>query len=308
MKRSTRIALAVVALLWGVSWIFARDIVRGLEELGVLPRRGIVFSDASDFAFSLVVLALLLTLFGLWKLLAVLGKPAIVPVAERDEDPRFRELLRQKELLLRELKELEFDRDLRKISAEDHVAIDRRLRRQATALLRTLDEVDPVRLYGERIREDLQRYLEQGTIDGLVPARTEAEEAWRRQVLDRPLYRELAPVLGKRDLLLAAMRDHWIEAADIDRDALARSVLTVVDRGRNERFTCTLAELRARMLERLADGDERETLRLADIAGLSVEAAEPSVIRYESGGTQVECPPAEFRGRVLSVLSRELAA
>jgi hypothetical protein len=290
MKRR-RIFLASVLLVWGLSWLFGRDIIKGLEQLGVLPRRGLVLSDGSDFVFSLVVLAVLLSLWAMWRLFAALGG-RMQPAAERSEDPRYQELLRQKESLLRDLKDLEFDRDLRKISPEDYGAIDKRLRREATAILQALDEVDPVRLYADRIREDLKKYLAGDGSAALAPASSEAESAWRREVLDRPLYRELAPVLGERDLLLAALRDQWVETAEVDRGKPASSVLTVFDRPRSERFTCTLAELRRRLLAELQQGDERETLRLAGLAGMGRE----------------ECPPAELREKVLRALSQELLA
>jgi hypothetical protein len=106
--------------------------------------------------------------------------------------------------------------------------------------------VDPVRLYGERIRQDLGAFLEQ------VPAAPPKDAAaldpiWRRRVLEQPLYREIAPLVGEDDLLRAAQRDHWVTSAEIDRGDPDASVLTVEDRGRKERFTCTLAELRARV-------------------------------------------------------------
>jgi hypothetical protein len=162
MTRASRIVLALFALLWGLSWVFARDLIRGLETLGVIERRGLVLSDPSDFAFSLVVLAGLCGLWALWRMAGALGgrttRPAPVTV---DEDPRYQELQRHKEHLLKELKELEFDRDLRKISEEDSALLERRLRREATSILRSLDEIDPVRLYGDRIRADLAQ--RQGT-------------------------------------------------------------------------------------------------------------------------------------------------
>jgi len=287
-----------ILFVWILSWVFARDIVKGLESLGFLPKRGLVFSDASDFAFSLAVCALC---FCLWAVAAVFlalsGKVGAAPVVVvADADPRYAELIRQKELLLRELKELEFDRHLRKISDEDYVVIEARMRQRATAILRALDELDPVRLYGDRIREDLKAYQQAmpppvaGAHEDAAPA---ADRAWRDEILARPLYAELVPVLGERDLLIAALCDLWIVAAEVDRSEPTASLLTVEDRrAGGERFQTTLGGLRARVIASLREGAGgiAQTLRLAELAG--VPAAEPRA--------------PELRERVLAALSREL--
>jgi hypothetical protein len=289
VSRGNRVALVLLLGGWGLSWLFARDIVKGLEHLGILPKRGLVLSDESDFTFSLGVLAGMLALWALWRVATALGGRVQPAPAASEEDPRYLELERQKEQLLRELKDLEFDRDLRKISPEDYGMIERRLRREATSILRALDEVDPVRLYGDRIREDLKRFLDEPAERAAAPGEA-AGAAWRREILARPAYRELAPLLGERDLLLAALRDLWIREAEVDRDNPAASVVTVEDRRSGEEFTCTLAELRSRVLRRLADGDDAEAVRLAEIAGCDARQGSPR----------------EVRARALEALSREL--
>ena len=292
-RRKFSIPLVIVVAGWGLSWLFARDIVKGLESVGALPRRGLILNDASDFAFSLLALSVLLAVWAIWRVFATIGQRLVEPVAVlAEQDPRYVELTRRKEVLLRELKELEFDRQLRKISDEDYESIERRLRTQATALLRSLDELDPVRLYGERIRADLKNYAADEPPANLKRAAAASMAgSWRDEVLARPLYRELVPVLGERDLLLAALRELWVVSAEIDRADAAESVLTVEDGRKGERFVTTLRGLRERVLAALreGEGDDGETLRLAALAGLPAEKAS-----------------SDLRARVLASLSRDL--
>jgi hypothetical protein len=302
MKRATWVPFAVIVPLWGLSWLFARDLVKGLEALGILPRRGLLFSDLSDLAFSLVVLSILLALWAAWRMLGALARRNERGRAfEALEDaPRYRELNRRKEQLLRDLKDLEFDRDLHKISPADYAVVERRLRDEATRVLRELDVVDPVQVYAERIREDLRPYLAR------LGSTQAGDDGWRERVLGEPLYQELAPLLGERDLLLAALRDHWVVEAEVDRTSPKDTVLTVEDRSTHERFRTTLGGLRARLLDRLAQGDEAETLRLARIAGWNVQKTEGALLRCERDGTALECSPQDLRPRILQALSAEL--
>ena len=288
-------------VVWIGSWIFARDIVRWLESLDILPRRGLVFSDASDFAFSLAVVALG---FCLWAIAAVFVALSGRGAHERtavvaDADPRYVELTRQKELLLRELKELEFDRHLRKISDEDYAVIEGRMRQRATKLLRSLDELDPVRLYADRIREDLKKYELAAPplprADAAPPSAAPAAAPWKTEILAQPLYRELAPLLGERELLLAALCGFYIVAAEVDRGELSASSLTIDDRrsaGR-ARFTTSLAGLRVHALDALRNGlgHDEGLMRLAELVGVPAESATAS----------------ELRARVVAALSRDVS-
>jgi hypothetical protein len=301
MKRAHLVSVAVIAGLWGLSWLLARDLVKGLEAAGILPRRGLVFTDPSDFAFSLVVLSILLACWAAWRMLKVLarhGEPEGA-LAHLEDAPRYRELTRRKEQLLRDLKDLEFDRDLHKIAPADFALVERRLRNEATSVLRALDAVDPVRVYGERIEQDLRPHLARlGSVEG--------DDGWRERVLGEPLYQDLVPLLGERDLLLAALKDHFVLEAEVDRTSPWDTVLTVEDRSTRQRFRTTLGELRARLLERLTQGDETETLRLARIAGYCVHKTEGGLLRCEREGVALECSARDLRQRALETLSMEL--
>lgn len=60
-----------------------------------------------------------------------------------DEDGPLTELIQRKDTLLLTIKELEFDYQTGKLSAEDYTRMDQRLRHQAIALLRQIEQTMP---------------------------------------------------------------------------------------------------------------------------------------------------------------------
>lgn len=276
-QRSAAVVWAPILAAWGLSWLFARDIVRGLESLGVLPRRGIVFSDASDFVFSLFVLAVLL--FG-WAVVrgakrSLAREAANVAAPVHDDDVHADDLVRQKDALLRELKDLDLDRQMRKVGDADYALIEARLRREATDVLRALDALDPAKVYESRIDADLRSFLAARSTEppSETPAAAspnasfraldEADQRWRDEVLARPGHPEMASLLGERDVLLAALGGFAIESVEIDRSAPNRSTVSVVAHGNGARATYTLEALRERVAASLANADERSVERAA---------------------------------------------
>lgn len=303
------IGLLAIGALFAVAFVFARELVQLLEQLGVLARRGLVFNTASDFAFASVVVSIALTVFAVIQGARALAGKLRASVRSAEDDPRYADLLRQKEMLLREIKELELDRDLRKIEGEDFVLVERRLREKALVILRALDELDPLHLYAARIEADLAP---------LLPSSKAADEnldlggdAFRAEVMARPHYRELAHALGERELLLLSLRGYTVVAADIDRGALSQSRLTVTEHGKDGEQTVTLGELRARVLAALRTGtgrvalDDAEAFRLAWLAGIKARR-ESGELRVERAGAWAASTPEELRGLALERLSREL--
>lgn len=88
---------------------------------------------AIAFAVSVAALA-----FVVWPLL----KPGPAPVLV--EDDRLAELLGRKDAVLKAIKDLEFDYEVGKLTEEDFRIYDQRLRRQAVALLKQIEEVAPM--------------------------------------------------------------------------------------------------------------------------------------------------------------------
>jgi hypothetical protein len=80
-------------------------------------------------------------------LIAVVTLVVIVPVVYREDDAADvgaarAELEAAKEAKYREIRDAELDRQMGKLSAEDHRAIDRELRADAIDILRRLDELE----------------------------------------------------------------------------------------------------------------------------------------------------------------------
>ena len=311
----------VLAAVFVLAWFFARDIVKGLESIGVLAKRGLVFNGASDVAFAMVVVAFVLCGYTIVQGARALAGQLRASVSTAEDDHKYAELLRQKEMLLRELKELELDRELRKIEGEDYAVAERRLREKAIRILRALDEADPLRVYEARIQADLQPLIwpregpEKTNASREGPEKTNApdasassldgaDEAWRADVLARPLYRDLAAVLGERDLLLASLRDLWVVAAQIDRADASRSRLTVAQGAAGPTSECTLAELRARVIVALREGDDAESLRLARVVGVGVRREPTGELRIDRGTGPEVCSPAQLRAEALGRLSQ----
>ncbi|MFO0697427.1 MAG: zinc ribbon domain-containing protein [Polyangiales bacterium] len=106
--------------------------------------------------WSLIVVATILlavALLSFWQSLrAAFGLSDVIEVeSEGDEDER-RSLLQQKDALLENLQDLAFEHEAGKLSDEDFRALEARLRGQAKAVLRKLDEdVAPFRAKAEEL-------------------------------------------------------------------------------------------------------------------------------------------------------------
>lgn len=97
---------------------------------------------------------LLASLYAIWRsLTAALGAGSVSPGAiDLQGSERRRALLLEKEALLRNLKDLEFERDADKIGSEDFARIERKLRARAKEVLMLLDEeAAPFRAEAERL-------------------------------------------------------------------------------------------------------------------------------------------------------------
>jgi len=88
-----------------------------------------------EYAAALLVLLCLVVL--------VVARPLVADhePAVRQADARRDELEAAKEAKYREIRDAELDREMGKISGEDHRALDRELRAQAIEILRELDEL-----------------------------------------------------------------------------------------------------------------------------------------------------------------------
>ena len=90
-----------------------------------------------EFALALVVLAGLVALVVLRPLLTVAEAEA-----EADPEARRQELEAAKEAKYREIRDAELDREMGKLSPEDHREIDTELREEAMEILRRLDALE----------------------------------------------------------------------------------------------------------------------------------------------------------------------
>lgn len=84
-----------------------------------------------------LLLAALAILYVAWPLLRPTGR-----VVESDDSP-LAELIHRKDTLLLSIKDLEFDRETGKLTAADFLRLDQRLRQQAIALLRQIEQTMP---------------------------------------------------------------------------------------------------------------------------------------------------------------------
>lgn len=125
---------------------------------GLVGATFVVFMSRGESPAS--VIALSFTIFAA-AVVGVAALRAILPLtrAAKDDGPqvlggRTRAALeREKALVLRSIKELEFDRAMGKLSEKDFVEMDARLRVRATGLLRQLDA-------GTGYRQDIEREVE----------------------------------------------------------------------------------------------------------------------------------------------------
>lgn len=112
-----------------------------------------------------LLLALLISAVALIYVVWPLLKPGPAPVMV--EDDRLAELLGRKDAVMRSIKDLEFDYRVGKLSEEDYLLYDQRLRRQAIGLLQQIEQAAP----------------ESAQLDAAV----EDEITQRRKVSDRPV-------------------------------------------------------------------------------------------------------------------------
>jgi hypothetical protein len=114
--------------------------------------------NASTAILFLTGAGLAWTLVWLYRGLAALAaEPALDPAAGRLDTARRRELDREKRILLKAIKELEFDHAMGKLSASDCQEIVGRYRTRAIAVLRQLDEGELS--YRELIEREVRRRL-----------------------------------------------------------------------------------------------------------------------------------------------------
>lgn len=104
--------------------------------------------------------ALLLSISFLWSSLrTLLGGDHELYVAQSVAVQRRMELLDEKEAALKSLKDLEFERDVGKLSDEDFKRLDAEFRQRAKRILRTLD--DDLREHRDKAHKLLQSELKQ---------------------------------------------------------------------------------------------------------------------------------------------------
>lgn len=108
------------------------------------------------FFLALAGATLVIALIALWQSMrAAFGAIQVEEVAAFDPTDQRQSLLEEKATLLRSLKDIEFERDIGKISPEDYARLEAKLRGRAREVLRLLDEdVEPYRLAAERLIEE----------------------------------------------------------------------------------------------------------------------------------------------------------
>lgn len=88
-----------------------------------------------EYGVALIVLAALVAL--------VVLRPYVTGVAEERGDSTTREELEAaKEAKYREIRDARLDREMGKLSAEDHRSVDRELRAEAIEILKRIDQLD----------------------------------------------------------------------------------------------------------------------------------------------------------------------
>ncbi|RMF94135.1 MAG: zinc ribbon domain-containing protein [Nitrospinota bacterium] len=108
------------------------------------------------FAILLGVSAFFFTLEPLFRRRVTFASPADDRLLAMYED-----LLAEKEGIYAALKEIEFDRDLGKLSQEDYLALKQHYEEKAVAVLRTLDELSPVQDVSEEIEREIAAFRRQ---------------------------------------------------------------------------------------------------------------------------------------------------
>ncbi len=109
---------------------------------------------------------------GFYRMLAPLALPDVSVLDDRPSERARAALEREKALVLRSIKELEFDRAMGKVSPKDFDEMAGRLRARAVMLMKQLDEGGSA--YRELIERELKTRLKRSGGAGLQPSPTEA--------------------------------------------------------------------------------------------------------------------------------------
>jgi hypothetical protein len=117
---------------------------------------------------SLTIIAAGVAAAAFYRMLAPLAAPDVTMFSERLSDRVRRALEREKMLVLRSIKELEFDRAMGKLSPKDFDDMSLRLRTRALTLMKQLDEGDAG--YREVIERELRARLAAGKSTAPVAA------------------------------------------------------------------------------------------------------------------------------------------
>lgn len=97
------------------------------------------------------------------------------------DDDRLADLLTRKDTLLRALKDLEFDREMGKVSEEDYTRFAARLRRQAIGIMQQIDKVAP-----ESAALDTELEAEIARLRKVQPNASNGVSVAASEVLDAP--------------------------------------------------------------------------------------------------------------------------
>jgi hypothetical protein len=114
---------------------------------------------------SLTIVAAGLAAAGFYRMLAPLAAPDVTMFAEPLSERERTALQREKMLVLRSIKELEFDRSMGKLSQKDFDEMSGRLRARAIALMKQLD--DGAGGYRELIERELRSRLGRGPLSAV---------------------------------------------------------------------------------------------------------------------------------------------
>jgi ribosomal protein S27AE len=115
-----------------------------------------------------VVIAALLSLLAIYYVVSpLLQKGHATPLLD---DDKLVELLGRKDATLQAIKDLEFDHQVGKISAEDYQRLDARLRRQAIGLIQQIEKVSPASASLDEQLESIIAQFRQTSIPTVTPA------------------------------------------------------------------------------------------------------------------------------------------
>jgi hypothetical protein len=144
---------------------------------------GVAGVESATLGLAVAASALVFCLITLYRMVRVLGRPAIEFDLERDGTiaaAGHKQLRDEKRRLLRAINELEFDHSMGKLSNTDYEAVRRGYELRAIEVMRGL-EAEPV------LHPDLERELvERGLIEGVAPAKATEEAAPAEEPAEEP--------------------------------------------------------------------------------------------------------------------------